>query len=583
VQLTRAPRGGSARHRRLSDERLAALVSRGDATAFEALYDRHLASLLAFCRHMLGNREDGEDALQQAFLRAHRALVAGRVPDAVRPWLFAIARNRCRTMLAARRDAELPVEDAEPSCDGLAEEVRRRAELRELVADVARLPTDQREALVLSELGDLCHGEIAAAIGCPPAKVKALVFQARTALIAERDARAIPCDQIRGQLEDARGGVLRRAPLRRHLRDCEPCRAFQVAVAGQRGRLALLLPVAPSAGLKAAVLGAAGAPAGGGTAAAVTAMAGGGLAAKGLAAKLAVTAAMVGGAASGGVAVDAALEREPARSAGAPTASAPSGVAPRTAEAVASIPLESGTVSDAAQPQRGPAAIALRRQGPVVDRRQPALVQRVFTGPGRRRARLRRLAALGTRDPVRLRRRAAARRRDTIRLRRLRRLAAAGALEGAPPRRLRRLAAAGAPPRRLRRLAAAGVLDGAPPRRLRRLAAAGVLDGAPPRRLRRLAARAGVDAAALQDDGALQRLRRRATRDESDATSGDDAALQPGDAETPAPRRRQRPRGEAPPATEQSAEVTPTPEPTATPQPTATPTATPTPSPDAPA
>jgi RNA polymerase sigma factor (sigma-70 family) len=572
VQPTRALRGGSARHRRLSDERLAALVSRGDATAFEALYDRHLASLLAFCRHMLGNREDGEDALQQAFLRAHRALAAGRVPDAVRPWLFAIARNRCRTMLAARRDAELPVEDAEPSFDGLAEEVRRRAELRELVADVARLPTDQREALVLSEFADLRHGEIAAAIGCPPAKVKALVFQARTALIAERDARAIPCDQIRGQLEDARGGVLRRAPLRRHLRDCEPCRAFQVAVAGQRGRLALLLPVAPSAGLKAAVLGAAGAPAGGGTAAAVTAMAGGGLAAKGLAAKLAVTAAMVGGAASGGVAVDAALEREPARSAGAPTASAPSGVAPRTAEAVASIPLESGTVSDAAQPQRGPAAIALSQQGPVVDRRQAALVQRVFTGPGRRRARLRRLAALGTRDPVRLRRRAAARRRDTIRLRRLRRLAAAGALEGAPPR-------------RLRRLAAAGVLDGAPPRRLRRLAAAGVLDGAPPRRLRRLAARAGVDAAALQDDGALQRLRRRATQDESDTTSGDDAALQPGDAETPAPRRRQRPRGEAPPATEPSAEVTPTPEPTATPQPTATPTETPTPtpSPDAPA
>jgi RNA polymerase sigma factor (sigma-70 family) len=572
VQPTRALRGGSARHRRLSDERLAALVSRGDATAFEALYDRHLASLLAFCRHMLGNREDGEDALQQAFLRAHRALAAGRVPDAVRPWLFAIARNRCRTMLAARRDAELPVEDAEPSFDGLAEEVRRRAELRELVADVARLPTDQREALVLSEFADLRHGEIAAAIGCPPAKVKALVFQARTALIAERDARAIPCDQIRGQLEDARGGVLRRAPLRRHLRDCEPCRAFQVAVAGQRGRLALLLPVAPSAGLKAAVLGAAGAPAGGGTAAAVTAMAGGGLAAKGLAAKLAVTAAMVGGAASGGVAVDAALEREPARSAGAPTASAPSGVAPRTAEAVASIPLESGTVSDAAQPQRGPAAIALSQQGPVVDRRQAALVQRVFTGPGRRRARLRRLAAVGTRDPVRLRRRAAARRRDTIRLRRLRRLAAAGALEGAPPR-------------RLRRLAAAGVLDGAPPRRLRRLAAAGVLDGAPPRRLRRLAARAGVDAAALQDDGALQRLRRRATQDESDATSGDDAALQPGDGETPAPRRRQRPRGEAPPATEPSAEVTPTPEPTATPQPTATPTATPTPtpSPDAPA
>ena len=90
---------------RASDEQLAARAGNGDAAAFEALYDRHHAALLAFCRHMLGNREDGEDALQQAFVRAHRALVAGRAPDKLRPWLFAIARNRCLTLLAARRDA----------------------------------------------------------------------------------------------------------------------------------------------------------------------------------------------------------------------------------------------------------------------------------------------------------------------------------------------------------------------------------------------------------------------------------------------------------------------------------------------
>jgi RNA polymerase sigma factor (sigma-70 family) len=217
-------RGASHRLDRLDDERLATLVRAGDEAAFELLYDRHHASLLAFCRHMLGNREDGEDALQQTFVRAHRALRAGRPPDAMRPWLFAIARNRCRTMLAARRDAGVPVDEVEPGFDGLAEDVRRRAELRELVADLARLPDDQREALVLFELGDLSHAEIAATIGCPPGKVKALVFQARTSLIAERDARGTPCEEIRGQLEVARGGVLRRGSLRRHLRQCEPCR-----------------------------------------------------------------------------------------------------------------------------------------------------------------------------------------------------------------------------------------------------------------------------------------------------------------------------------------------------------------------
>ena len=93
------------RLQQLDDSRLAARVRAGDEAAFEVLYDRHHASLLAFCRHMLSSREDGEDALQQTFLRAHRALRAGRLPDAVRPWLFAIARNRCRTMLAMARSS----------------------------------------------------------------------------------------------------------------------------------------------------------------------------------------------------------------------------------------------------------------------------------------------------------------------------------------------------------------------------------------------------------------------------------------------------------------------------------------------
>src|SRR5829696_3812951 len=243
---------------RQDDARLATLVGRGDAHAFELLYDRHHASLLAFCRHMLGNREDGEDALQQAFLRAHRALAGGRMPDRMRPWLFSIARNRCLTLIASRREAALPVDDLEPSFDGLAADVQRRADLRELVADLGRLPVDQREALVLAELGDFSHPDIARVIGCPAEKVKALVFQARTTLIADRDARLTPCDEIRPLLDTARAGLLRRAGLRRHLRQCDPCAAYRMAVEGQRRGLALVLPVAPSLGLKAAVLAAAG-------------------------------------------------------------------------------------------------------------------------------------------------------------------------------------------------------------------------------------------------------------------------------------------------------------------------------------
>src|SRR5262249_29886941 len=137
---------------------------------------------------------------------------------------------------------------------------------------------DQRAALVLSELGDLSHVEIASAIGCQPGKVKALVFQARSTLIADRDARETPCDDIRAELAVAAGGALRRGPLKRHLRQCDPCRAFQVAIGHQRTGLASILPVAPSAGLAAAVLGSLGA---GAHAAAGGTVAGGGVAAGG--------------------------------------------------------------------------------------------------------------------------------------------------------------------------------------------------------------------------------------------------------------------------------------------------------------
>src|SRR5687768_13109594 len=291
---------------RLDDARLAELAATGDERAFEVIYDRHHLALLGFCRHMLGSQDEGEDALQQTFLRAHRSLVTQGAPDELRPWLYAIARNRCLTLLAARKAAAVPVEEIEPATDGLSADVESRADLRELLGDIARLPDDQRSALVLAEVGDLSHAEIARVIEVPTAKVKALVHQARTRLIADRDARETPCADVREVLATARGGELRRGPLRRHLAICDGCRAYKDAVGKQRASLALVLPVLPSAGLKDTIFGALGGGGGGAAAAAGGATAGGaaagsagaggvfsaGGATSGLAAKLAIGAAL---------------------------------------------------------------------------------------------------------------------------------------------------------------------------------------------------------------------------------------------------------------------------------------------------
>src|SRR5687768_17765574 len=141
------------------DERLVAQLRRGNEAAFEVLYDRHHAGVLSYCRHMLGSRDEAEDALQQAFVSAHADIVSSDKPIRFKAWIYTIARNRCLSILRSRREQPSDEIDA-VSTAGLSEEVHQRAELREMLADMQELPDDQRDALILSELGDLSHAEV---------------------------------------------------------------------------------------------------------------------------------------------------------------------------------------------------------------------------------------------------------------------------------------------------------------------------------------------------------------------------------------------------------------------------------------
>src|ERR1700690_4076474 len=97
-------------HPRAADATLVRRTQSGDERAFEAIFKRHHAPLLSYCRHMLASQDEAEDALQQAFLKAHQALLGGTAPRELRPWLYAIARNCCLTAIAARRPTA-PLED----------------------------------------------------------------------------------------------------------------------------------------------------------------------------------------------------------------------------------------------------------------------------------------------------------------------------------------------------------------------------------------------------------------------------------------------------------------------------------------
>jgi len=278
----RSPAGG-LRSRRLlrlaGDDRLAQQIQRGNDAAFEVAFERHAPAILTFCRHMLGSREEAEDAVQHTFAAAYHDLQRrGEREIALKAWLFTIARNRCLSILRGRH--EVPLEADELPTAGLAEQVEQRAELRQLLADVRELPDEQRAALLLAEVGGLSQSDIGSVLDCEAARVKALVYRARSALVARREARELPCEQIREQLATLRGGSLRRTDLRLHLRECPGCRQFREQVREQRRMLSVALPVAPTLGLKSSVLAAVGIGGGGAAAGGGAAIVGGATVAK---------------------------------------------------------------------------------------------------------------------------------------------------------------------------------------------------------------------------------------------------------------------------------------------------------------
>jgi hypothetical protein len=178
---------------------------------------------------------------------------------------------------------------------------------------------------------------VAGVLGCEVPRVKALVFRARSGLIARREARDTPCEIVREQLANLRGGSLRRTELRMHLRDCAGCRAYREQVRQQRQMLAAALPVAPTLGLKSSVLAAVGL--GGGTAGGLTAASGGaalgGVFGSATLAKVAVVGVLAGGVVAGEAVVDSGDPVRPAAAPGAPGGGAGGAASPGDAAGTA--------------------------------------------------------------------------------------------------------------------------------------------------------------------------------------------------------------------------------------------------------
>jgi RNA polymerase sigma factor (sigma-70 family) len=260
-----------------SDEQLVALFRAGNDAAFSVIHDRYRQRLFAYARQMLGgSRQDAEDALQDVFLRAYSSLRSNDRPLSLRAWLYRVAHNRCIDHL--RRPTPPPADLFDTSRRPLhdpMDEAERREDLRQLVADVRRLPDQQRSALLMREMDGMSYAELAEALGVSLQAVKSLLVRARIGLVEAVEARDTACSEIRVDLADAFDRGVRASGLaRRHLRDCHACTDYKAQLRAVHHGLAILGSGGPgplAAALKLIGLGGAGsagaASAGGGAAA----------------------------------------------------------------------------------------------------------------------------------------------------------------------------------------------------------------------------------------------------------------------------------------------------------------------------
>jgi RNA polymerase sigma-70 factor (ECF subfamily) len=165
-----------------SDALIVSRVCAGDVEAFALLVDRHHARCLRLATHLLGDADEADDVVQEAFVRAYRHLGAYRERERFGAWLARIVVNQCRSRAARERRwprADLAASEAQAG-DALAippasEAADRRAALAHALAQLA---PEQREAVVLRFADALTYDEMSALTGVGVSALKMRVQRA---------------------------------------------------------------------------------------------------------------------------------------------------------------------------------------------------------------------------------------------------------------------------------------------------------------------------------------------------------------------------------------------------------------------
>ena len=176
------------------DQKLVERVQRGDKAAFNLLVTKYQHKVANLVSRYVKNHSDVPDIVQEAFIKAYRALPNFRGDSAFYTWLYRIAVNCAKNhMVASNRKppgSDIEVEDAEIYDSGEAlrenaspEKLLLTNEIKKVIFDtIEQLPNDLRTAINLRELEGLSYEEIAHIMDCPVGTVRSRIFRARDAV-----------------------------------------------------------------------------------------------------------------------------------------------------------------------------------------------------------------------------------------------------------------------------------------------------------------------------------------------------------------------------------------------------------------
>jgi RNA polymerase sigma-70 factor (ECF subfamily) len=180
----------------LSDTVLAVRAKDGDRRALEALVERHASAVRRLAFYVLDDREDAEDAAQEALAKLCSRIGQFRGESRFATWLYSLVANTCRDVAERQRRRRCqPLEAAAEAVseDGPERLALERAERSALARRLAELSVDQRHVMVMKDVLSLSYEEIGAALSMPVGTVKCHAHRGRVRmrrlLAAVREAR----------------------------------------------------------------------------------------------------------------------------------------------------------------------------------------------------------------------------------------------------------------------------------------------------------------------------------------------------------------------------------------------------------